>query len=242
MLSRTHLLVPRMPHQTRATVRGQRGLSLVETMVGIAVGLFVVAGTTALVGAQLGDTRRLTIETQLQQDLRAAADIMSRELRRAGHWDNAENFLLLTNGGAAAVSPYTAVTPTSATDHVTTYSYRRSSGSTGPFGFQLDNGVIRSRLINAQWQDLTDTRVMNVTSVTITPTSNVSDVLACPKACSDGTTACWPKVAVRELDITIQATSRMDSTVSRTMRSTVRLRNDWVQFNDSANPTSLCPP
>ncbi len=53
-------------------------------MVGIAVGLFIVAGATMVVTTQLGDNRRLLLETQLQQDLRATADIITRELRRAG--------------------------------------------------------------------------------------------------------------------------------------------------------------
>lgn len=62
----------------------QRGLSLVELLVGISVGLFVLAGATLLLSTQLGDNRRLLLETQLQQDLRATMDIITRELRRAG--------------------------------------------------------------------------------------------------------------------------------------------------------------
>ncbi|MBL0296208.1 MAG: hypothetical protein IPQ21_03185 [Betaproteobacteria bacterium] len=53
-------------------------------MVGITVGLFIVAAAAMLVTTQLGDNRRLLLETQVQQDLRATADIITRELRRAG--------------------------------------------------------------------------------------------------------------------------------------------------------------
>ena len=53
-------------------------------MVGIALGLFVVAASTALVANQLGDNRRLLLETQVQQDLRASMDIITRQMRRAG--------------------------------------------------------------------------------------------------------------------------------------------------------------
>ena len=52
----------------------QRGLSIVEMMVGIAVGLIVVAAATLMVAGQLADNRRLLLETQVQQDLRASAD------------------------------------------------------------------------------------------------------------------------------------------------------------------------
>ena len=58
-------------------------------MVGVAIGLFVVAAASMLVVTQLSDNRRLTLETQVQQDLRATADIITRELRRAGHWGKA---------------------------------------------------------------------------------------------------------------------------------------------------------
>ena len=71
--------------------RRQRGLSIVELMVGMAIGLFVVAAASMLVVTQLSDNRRLTLETQVQQDLRATADIITRELRRAGHWGKARD-------------------------------------------------------------------------------------------------------------------------------------------------------
>jgi len=35
---------------------------------------------------QLGDNRRLLLEAQMQQDMRTAADLISRDLRRAGYW------------------------------------------------------------------------------------------------------------------------------------------------------------
>ena len=60
-------------------------------MVGVAIGLFVVAAASMLVVTQLSDNRRLTLETQVQQDLRASADIITRELRRAGHWGKARD-------------------------------------------------------------------------------------------------------------------------------------------------------
>ena len=53
----------------------QRGLTLVELMVGLAVGLFVLAGATLVVSSQLNDNRTLLLETQIQQDLRAKARI-----------------------------------------------------------------------------------------------------------------------------------------------------------------------
>jgi type IV pilus assembly protein PilW len=41
--------------------RGQRGLSIVELMVGVAIGLFVVAGAAMLLSTQLSDNRQLLL-------------------------------------------------------------------------------------------------------------------------------------------------------------------------------------
>jgi type IV pilus assembly protein PilW len=64
--------------------RGQHGLSIVELMVGVTIGLLVVAAATVMISGQLVENRRLLVEAQLQQDLRAASDIITRDIRRAG--------------------------------------------------------------------------------------------------------------------------------------------------------------
>ena len=66
-----------------------RGLSIVELMVGITIGLFILAGASMVLTTQLGDNRRLLLEAQVQQDLRVASDLISREIRAAGYWGNA---------------------------------------------------------------------------------------------------------------------------------------------------------
>jgi len=68
----------------------QRGLGLVELMVGITVGLIVAAGASMVAVNQINEHRRLMLETQIQQDLRAAADLLQQDLRRAGFRGKAE--------------------------------------------------------------------------------------------------------------------------------------------------------
>ncbi|MDP1789633.1 MAG: hypothetical protein Q8L12_03580 [Methylibium sp.] len=59
---------------------------MVELLVGFTVALFVVIGSIVLLVDQLRDSRRLLLEARVHQDLRAAADLISRDLRRAGFW------------------------------------------------------------------------------------------------------------------------------------------------------------
>lgn len=224
------------------TGRAQRGLSLVELMVGIAVGLFVVAGASMVVSTQLGDNRRLLLETQLQQDLRASTDIITRELRRAGAWTSAHQGVWHAGSPAVMPNAFDAVAPEGAASSELSFRYRRGPGIEGPFGFKLDdNGTIRS-LIGGTWQELTDRNVMTVTGFTVTPLPPASFQIPCPRACSadPADTACWPTLSVRDYLITITAVATGDAAVQRSLRTRVRLRNDRLRF-DPANPTQVCP-
>lgn len=217
----------------------QVGLSLVELMVGITVGLFVVAAATSLVTSQLTENRRLLLETQLQQDLRASADIITRELRRTGSWAAANETLWYPGSSTEpSPNPFSAIT-VDAGEKVD-FSYQRSAGNEGPYGFRRsESGVIQTRLAGAGWQDLTDGNVMEVTGLDITLTASQSERIPCPRLCDDdGDTSCWPQAEARTLEVTISARSRTDATVTRELTSSVRLRNDRVVSNNGA---SLCP-
>ena len=220
----------------------QRGLSIVELMVGVAVGLFVVAAASMLVATQLSDNRRLTLETQVQQDLRAAADIITRELRRSGHWAKARDGV-----GQPGNVPYRAVKKADGAtiDNSSAFgdgevstgvqmSYSRSGDETAEdnavlpaeqLGFRLNNGVIETKLGN--WQALTDGNTLNVTAFTLT--MNVQPVwLECPKPCPNPLVECRPQLQVRDITLDITGQAAHDSSVQRSLRSNVRLRNDAV--------------
>lgn len=219
----------------------QSGLSLVELMVGIAIGLFVVAGASMLASTQLIENRRLLLETQVQQDLRATADIITRELRRTGY-DSVPEWLVWSSS-TPVVQPRpnnrSALTFGVGSDKVT-YSYDRPGIMPATFGYQLVDGAIRHR-IGATAQDLTDRNTLNVTDFTVMPQIVAAEQLACPKLCADGTQDCWPTVALTDATITIKAQAVSDPAVARTVVSRVRLRNDGVNFNLPAPATEVCP-
>ena len=222
-----------------------RGMSLVELMVGITVGLFIVAAATTLMATQLSDNRKLLVETQIQQDLRASMDIITRQLRRAGALDTALAQAGLGNsagfGGARAPIAFTDVTTVAGGNGAVGFAFYRGVGDQGPYGFKREvDGGIKS-LMGTGWQELTDMNVMKVTSFTVTPVVIASALLPCPKLCADGTAACWPQLVVRDYTVTITAQAKSDTTVQRTMSSRVRLRNDWVKFNDPAALSPVCP-
>jgi type IV pilus assembly protein PilW len=240
------------------TRRGQRGLSLVEMMVGVAIGLLVVAAAALMVSSQLVENRRLMLETQVQQDLRAAMDIVTRELRRAGYYDftlwPSKPIAAYRGGPDPNCNRYNIVAPsnTSPASEVD-YRYYRSQISNGASGFKLDGNVLKFATsiggpptdcnqvpAPASWQPLTDANVLKVTSFAVTLQKGPDVQLPCPKLCPGGGQACWPTLTVRQFNVSIDAEAVSDSTVKRHMESTVKLRNDLVQFNGAVVNQS-CP-
>jgi prepilin peptidase dependent protein B len=216
--------------------RAARGLSLVELMVGIAVGLMVVAGASFVAVNQIGDNRRLLLETQIQQDLRAAADMVARDLRRAGYWGAAESGVWEGNDPSVAPNPYRDTSPDAPEeDPVTevTFSYSRDAAGAEDgavdddrerFGFKLEGGVIRMRLGGA-WQALTDGNLLEVTRFDVNLNEQAAQQ-ACFNECPGGGTACWPTQAVRRFTVDIAGRAVADPAVVRSVRESVRLRND----------------
>jgi prepilin-type N-terminal cleavage/methylation domain-containing protein len=229
----------------------QRGLSLVELMVGVAIGLFILAAATLMVGNQLSDNRRLLLETQLQQDMRASLDIMTRQIRRAGGWDNNESLSLVAAEGSASQGSYIAdrkaIEINPAGDEISIV-YWLNRLDNGVWGFRLRGGVVQTRLARGGWQDLTDANVIRVTSLKFTPISSTSEAVTCHKLCPDGTTNCWPRVSVRAFRINLQAEAVSDPQVKRQMQATARVRNDLPVFEFQVLPTppqpqvQPCPP
>jgi type IV pilus assembly protein PilW len=239
--------------QLRARSR-QSGLSIVELLVGVALGLFVVAGATTLVAAQLGDSKRLVLEAQMQQDLRATADIITREIRRAGYWGSPDtpdeaNVVWLPDGSGIATAHYFDI-PASA---VTSQEIRLVRSNAKALGFRLDHpvsggpGVLRMITTAGGTQDLTDIGSLDVFLFSVTvntlPSPSSSPVqLACPKLCPDGTQTCWPTLEVREVLMTISGRSIADPNVTRTVFSHIRLRNDRIVDNlPATTPTTSGP-
>lgn len=237
--------------------RRQRGLSLVELMVGITVGLIIVAAASLLLSTQLVENRRLVAEAQVQQDLRATADIITRELRRSGAEGEDSTLLgqIWTPGAANEALPNwwsTKLAPTSGTATTVRFDYApagagTSSGVAAGFGYRLDDarGVIQTFLVAGGWQDLTDPATVEVTEFSVRRLADTSFRIPCTKPCpTTGGSACWPTVNVRALEVRITARSRTVPDVIRTHQSQVRLRNDFFRFYQNPLPTVgvVCPP
>ena len=211
-------------------------MSVVELMVGITIGLFILAGATTVATTQLGDSKRLMLEAQVQQDLRLTMDIMTRDLRRAGYWGRTDLEVWPQTINSALVNPYSPLTSTSSSIQF----IRSTDEDTGLLGTAEDTAVgaseyggfrynstdqtLEMRIGGANtWQTLTDRNVLLITGFTVAlnqirkPVDGMLGVGNCPL-----------NQTISDADIQIQARATHDAAVTRTLRATVRLRNDLV--------------
>jgi len=232
----------------------QAGLSLIELLVGIAISLLIVAGGLGLLATFTGENRRLLLETRMNQDLRAAMDVVTRDLRRAGYWQGSTAEASVDGTPVAPASnPYrsfynsacnapalgaSAPSPTAPAAHVC-YAVARDGESAvneatraALYGFHLSGGVLYAALNGGAQQPLTDPATIIITRFVVTPRSQVRSM---PSSCRITCTANCPRVIVRELEVVLQGTAPNDPLVQRQMRSSVRVRND---YHDGQCPTS----
>ena len=213
------------------------GFSLVELLVGMAVGLVVLAGASGLMLTQVTDHRRLSLESRIEQDVRASAEIMIRELREAGAWGTPERAVWSATGPAPLQNPYAGIDlrdnggrlmfavsqalrqpdPAQAEDQVLSPNEWR--------GFKLQDGELK--LFNgATWQPLTDRDTLRVQRF---QASLLEQHIALPSVCAmdcGSLSNCPPRTTLRELLIELQAQAAHDPSVSRSLAFRVRLQAD----------------
>ena len=164
-----------MPRLTRH--RPSAGFSLVELMVGIAIGLVVLVGLSSVYINTVVGGRTTTASNQLSQELRALMDIMVNDLRRAGY---------SSGGVAGAANPFLAATTAPRLEAgCVLYSYDATflgvtpgvPGDEDRFGFRLNaDGVVQAvrpgtlastatPCADAKWEPLTDEISTEVTTL-----------------------------------------------------------------------------
>lgn len=67
----------------------QRGFSVVETMIAVAIGLFIVLGILTFFSVHAHKERQVVSISTYRHDIKDLMDLMGRELRRAGYWGGA---------------------------------------------------------------------------------------------------------------------------------------------------------
>ena len=218
---------------------GQTGVSLIELLIGITIGLFIVGASLTTLLTHLRESRSLVAQSRLMQDLRATSDLMARDLRRVGYWGAADHGVwqpgAMAGVSGTAVNPYAAVTTSASPASTIAFRYSRDAVENGlvddneQFGYRLRSGVLELKLGTSPWQAMTDITTMRVTRFEITPTEQHQSLAgSCTAPCAAGDISCPPQLKVRSLMLTLTARGTGDVPAERSVRTRVRLRNDSV--------------
>lgn len=239
------------PDRLQRRITRQAGVTLIELMIGLAVGLIVIAGGLFLLSTLTQDNRRLLVETRLNQDLRAASDLIARDLRRAGYWAGAASGVYVPGvGGAQPSNAYSNFIPGPCSDTTlqaaavptpsaasTSICYYIEQGTPDNlrsdselFGFALVNGVLNAFVAGTTALPLTDPESLVIDSFQITPRSANFDMTS---SCIGAASGTGPQVVVRRFDIQLRGYAPSDPTLIRGLTTTVRVRNDAI--------TGSCP-
>ncbi|EEG07814.1 PilW family protein [Pseudogulbenkiania ferrooxidans] len=207
----------------------QHGVSLIELMVSVGLGLVLLLGMTSFLTTSLKSNTSTMKAARLDQELRAILLLISRDVRRAGYWGNASSGVGV--GAAAYSNPFGTVN--TATAGCILYSYDRngdgSQGNDEKYGVLLSSGTVMLRSggtsynctpgANNSWEALSDSNVTSVTTLTFS--------LALTPYYQSGSSG--PNVLSRTVTITLAGQLKSDSSVRQTLSETVKLENDLFQ-------------
>ena len=169
------------------------------------------------------------------QDVRNAADVVSRDLRRAGYWAGAASGVRGDDGGAVLPNPYAAVSPDAAASDTARFRFSRDAVENNAvdgneqFGFRLHAGAIELQLGDGNWQALTDATLLTVTAFAVEPHTEETSLAAfCVAPCPAGSSTCPPRQQVRSYAVRVAAQSTADPRVRRSLQGNARLRTTQV--------------
>lgn len=222
----------------KSTPSSLSGLSLVELMISLVVGLVVVGGVINIFSTTIKSNADMLKATRLNQELRVAMDMMARDIRLAGYRGNP---------GAGGANKFTSgnddllidSTPADNEGTCITYTYDLNSdeavnpgGVPGDpenerYGFRFSGESVSMRkggtVFNCtptattnSWEAITDPEVVNISALNFTLSSSTVDI-------SGGGTR-----TIRSITIKLTGNLKKDPNVKRTLEETVRIQNDKI--------------
>lgn len=208
----------------------QSGASLIELMVGILVGLIVLSAITVFVTNNLQANKQSVDAAKLNQDLRIALDLMARDLRRANYSPTMQG--QLTTNSSALLPSTVSLSDCSAdnTCKTVTYAYSNTTkvitlNNSGSITLQIGAGTA---------QPLTDNLVSNITNLSFcfintqgdTDPTNDTCNTSVPTSYTLSVSGVTQVVKIHLLRIAVTGQLKSDSSITKTINETVRIRND----------------
>jgi len=215
----------------------QKGITLIELMVGMVLGLLVTGIAIQMYISTLGITKQTTETVRLNQELRAIADLIVTDSRRAGYWSSAaagatNPYSVLVSDGAGGGTHLNVFDFGSGTDNCLIMAYENSSASPTEaiYGYRVSGAVIQMLTVTSyasgsyadcgtpssysatgSWDDLSDARVVQVESLVFSLDPAVS----------------WAEASSKSIQISLVGSATGDNDIRRQVSEQVRIRNEY---------------
>ena len=157
----------------------QKGASLIELMIAMALGIAALSAVASVVGFGIGVNGKLMANSRLNEEINSIGDLLTRDVKRAGF--NADTIAMITSpsDSPSAFSNSVIVSEHSDEDNDSCLLYAYDQNADGVldindnFGFRLRNSAVEIRVggatcENIGWQPLTDTDIVTITDLRFT--------------------------------------------------------------------------
>lgn len=198
----------------------QKGLSLVELMITITLGLLLIAALTAVFSNTLGVNSRSLKLSQLHEEATAIMDLMVGEIRRTGYRGDAAELVYDPANASTAFNNTIVISQYSGEEanSCIVFSYDEDAdgvhdGAAENYGFRMRDNKIQRRQSSAGcdaggWQDVTTTAMLVVNDLDFTLTEQMIEL-----------------VNEQRVTIVMEVAMPSDPEITRTMTSEVVIRN-----------------
>ena len=219
----------------------QAGATLIELMIGLALSLIVVSSMVALMSNSLGSASRIIQMTQLSDDLRNSMSMVTRDMRRANYNANAYRCYANSDCGVdGTASQVGEVVINGTPGDCLFFNLDRdqdgdgSSDEAGGFRRSVNAGGVgfmemwvggatpaACGTAHADWVEMTDPEFVDITFFVV----DDSDSLVESVTEEGGGTL---SLRQRQIDVAIGGELVLDSNIRRTVRDTIKVRNDYL--------------
>ncbi|NVK30148.1 MAG: prepilin-type N-terminal cleavage/methylation domain-containing protein [Gammaproteobacteria bacterium] len=219
----------------------QKGITLIELMVGMVLGLLVTGIAIQMYISTLGITKQTTETVRLNQELRAIADLIITDVRRAGYWSGATTgstnpySIMVSDNGGGGTHLQVFDSPAGGSNNCIVVSYENNTPSPSEhiYGYRVSGAVIQMLTVTSyasgsyadcgdpagysatgSWVTLSDSRVFSVSPDSLVFTTN-----------SGGTS--WASASSKSITVAVKGSAAGDPKISRELLDTVRIRNEY---------------
>ena len=230
--------------QERLRRSRQAGVTLIELMVSLVIGLIILGAVLTFVVSAVRANSETVVDMRLTQDLRTTINLLTREIRRTGYDRIAEQGIA---SGSGNFSRYLDVAVNTAGDCIV-MSYNQPAANASDTavdakerkGFRLVQsggvGVIEAgtglsavaatECTAGTWTPLTDPRQVDISTLDF----SLAETCIYPTPARCMSTASEPYAIVRSVDITLEGALVRQPDVVRRLTDSVRIRADTLHF------------